>query len=142
MPGRAYVELTTKGIQIGAEHLPRCPRTVEEEQEDQAPRLASSEMALTDIERACDCATRAIEPWHWPIRRTFAVGHALRRRHAHSTEARLYRFANPAYTHALFDSCVWYVDIEIPNLRLRSIAAKTAAQYLTERGYEMVARLR
>jgi hypothetical protein len=123
---RAYVELKGPGIEIGTEHVPTCPDTVEKQGDveyclDAAAAAKRSERAVL---LALEAAINAATPW-WArlLRRTS-------------------RYCNfdGSLEHRSFDACTWSAFLLVPEEQRRREAFVHATGVLTGIGYSVADR--
>lgn len=127
------------GINVGTEHLPRCPDIVEKHNDatycaESAIAARSSERA---VERALDMVTRAIEPLWFKVLLGICFVLRFLRPLAYRLRNRFWSF-DGSLDHRAYEFCTWSGELKIPDEGRRLVAALVAEEVLTRLGFTVV----
>lgn len=133
---RAWVMTTLTGIDVGTEHLPKCPDTVEKHNCIEYCTLAAANARSSErsVERALDAATDAIEPWWFRTLRIVCVVLWFLRPLRDRLLVRFWSF-DCSLDHRMYECCTWSGTLMVPDEQLRQKAAAVACETLRMLGY-------
>lgn len=124
------------GINVGTEHQPRCPDTVEKQSDRDYCEAAlvgtmASERATW---KALDAATDALEPWWFRALRGICVVLWFLRPLRDRLLPRFWLF-DGSLDHRMYDCCTWSGTLGVPDEERRMKAALVARELLRVLGY-------